>query len=720
MVTKSIITFGIALLTWQSLWSQVIPLHARICVHNSSLHSDGLKYIGHVSVSSLFAKPTVSDDSGYVKLTFIGVATGSIIALNVEHHELEVVNRSDVEQVVLGRRLPLRISMAPKGQLALAQAEFYKISKKALFGRQDAIIAELKGTTAQQAAMLENLKTNYHDSLQNVYLAEKRTRAKVKELETQLDETAMKLAAADLDQEDGRYRAALEAFKAGNLLEVITILDDSTMDKSLAEKLAQINQLQSDTAVDELALERLEAELQQVEHKFTLKSIAQQLLLQFSDAAASQEKSIVVLKVLRMPKSSSHYTSAYQRLGRSYRQQGLTEKAVEANQTAIQHAQSSSRPDTLHMIQCYQEVALSLQQGGHVAEALEWQNRALDYGRQVLPDNSIQLAMMMQKTAEIQLLNHASTAAGNLQNAAIAILQSVSGLPSATLGDAFRLQSSIYAEQGDLASANKAITQSIQLTQAGEAPDLRMVADDLEQLAQWQRQTGDLQGAIQSATEALRLTEQFEPGNHPDKAELLIEMAEMYEASGETDLALELSKRANVMYDSTLGIDHPDKERCLSVQSKAELASCEPQDALKSIEEVLKIQLQDTNAMPVDIAASYRQLAEINMRLKRLDDAMTAHTKAIEHMEKSDDVKPAELAAQYLQLALSQVQKGKTPESIVSLQKAIEKLGGGTPAAELEQAERLLYFKNIGMALMGLSEKDAETFSSERLKQQPE
>ena len=91
-------------------------------------------------------------------LEFVGLASGTALKIEAEKAGLEVVNTRELEEVVIGRKFPLRIYVAEKGKLAQAQTELYQISKEALFARRDALIARLRGEKAQSEAAVAELQ----------------------------------------------------------------------------------------------------------------------------------------------------------------------------------------------------------------------------------------------------------------------------------------------------------------------------------------------------------------------------------------------------------------------------------------------------------------------------------------------------------------------------------------------------------------------------------
>ena len=136
--------------------AQQIQLRGTVAVHNSKYVTGEVIYVQDAYLSAPFTVPATSDVEGNFVLEFVGLASGTALKIEAEKAGLEVVNTRELEEVVLGRKFPLRIYVAEKGKLAQAQTELYKISKQALFARRDALIARLRADTEEsQAAMAE-------------------------------------------------------------------------------------------------------------------------------------------------------------------------------------------------------------------------------------------------------------------------------------------------------------------------------------------------------------------------------------------------------------------------------------------------------------------------------------------------------------------------------------------------------------------------------------
>jgi hypothetical protein len=133
-----------------------VELRGTVAVHNSKYETGEVIYVQNAYLSAPFTVPATSDVEGVFVLEFVGLASGTALKIEAEKAGLEVVNTRELEEVVIGRKFPLRIYVAEKGKLAQAQTELYKISKQALFARRDALIARLRADTEEsQAAMAE-------------------------------------------------------------------------------------------------------------------------------------------------------------------------------------------------------------------------------------------------------------------------------------------------------------------------------------------------------------------------------------------------------------------------------------------------------------------------------------------------------------------------------------------------------------------------------------
>ena len=177
-------------------------------------------------MSAPFTVPAASDVAGEFVLEFVGLASWHRSEdRSREGKGLEVVNTRELEEVVLGRKFPLRIYVTEKGNLAKAQTELYKVSQQALFASRDQMIARLRGEKAESEAAVAELQKRFGQELKDRFAAEDLLRSKIDEQEKQLPEFAMKLAKKNLDNASELYIQAYESLRQGKIEETIAILN---------------------------------------------------------------------------------------------------------------------------------------------------------------------------------------------------------------------------------------------------------------------------------------------------------------------------------------------------------------------------------------------------------------------------------------------------------------------------------------------------------------
>ena len=151
------------------LTSQQINLAGRISIHNSKYSTGEIQYVENAQVTAAFTTPDVTDTRGSFSLEFVGLDQGTSVAIGVDKEQLEVVNQRDLQDVVIGRKTPVRIYMATKGQLAASQTEIYKISKEALYAEHNRLIARLKAESGGKDELIADLQAKFNQELKNQY-----------------------------------------------------------------------------------------------------------------------------------------------------------------------------------------------------------------------------------------------------------------------------------------------------------------------------------------------------------------------------------------------------------------------------------------------------------------------------------------------------------------------------------------------------------------------
>ncbi|MCB0583633.1 MAG: hypothetical protein KDD10_30415, partial [Phaeodactylibacter sp.] len=191
-----------------ALQAQQITLRGRVSIHNSRYHAGNIEYVAGACASAPFTTPVSTDEDGSFQLEFVGLDINTEVQITIEKAGLEVVNASELQRVIIGQKTPLRVYLAPKGQLARAQTELYYAGKKAFYARRDAMLARLRASEAERKAAIAELEESLGQQIASRLEAEEHFKSRIKELEKRLPALALELAAANLDFASEAYRKA--------------------------------------------------------------------------------------------------------------------------------------------------------------------------------------------------------------------------------------------------------------------------------------------------------------------------------------------------------------------------------------------------------------------------------------------------------------------------------------------------------------------------------
>lgn len=228
---KTLFTYLLFLTSTSCCLAQQINLTGQISIHNSRYETGEIEYVQNAFIEAPFAGSTNSDSEGLFRLIFQGIAAGETIRLAVEKAGLEIVNRKDLSEVVLGRLQPLQIYLAPKGKLAQAQVELFNISKSALLRRHNAQIALLRQANAQSDSLIQELQQKLNTEIANRFEAEELLNQQLLDVQRRLPEMAKKLSQVNLDFVSDMYREAYEYLRIGEVELAIETLDEAVLDE---------------------------------------------------------------------------------------------------------------------------------------------------------------------------------------------------------------------------------------------------------------------------------------------------------------------------------------------------------------------------------------------------------------------------------------------------------------------------------------------------------
>lgn len=228
------------------LSAQQVMLSGQVSIHNSGYETGEIEYVQDAYVSAAFAGSDDTDVAGKFSLVFSGIDEGASVEVSVEKSGLEIVNKRDLHDVVIGRLTPLKIYLAPKGQIAKARVQLYKVSLNTLTERHDRLIASLRKEDEESQEIIEDLEDKLSTVIANRYEAEELLNKQLEATKRRLPEFTQKLAKVNLDFASEMYRQAYEYFKAGEIEKAIETIDEAVLDQQAKESVIQIQQLRKD------------------------------------------------------------------------------------------------------------------------------------------------------------------------------------------------------------------------------------------------------------------------------------------------------------------------------------------------------------------------------------------------------------------------------------------------------------------------------------------
>lgn len=355
-------------------YAQQIPLKGRISIHNSKYNSGEIQYVENAQITAPFTTPTTSDSQGRFDLSFVRVQIGHSVDISVNKAGLEVVNKYDLQRVILGREPSLRVYLAEIGLLAQAQTELYQISEKALFARKNALIARLQSDAAESKAALAELEKSFGQKIGSVIEAIELLESKMQSLEKRLPDFAQELAAENLDFAATLYIRAYEAFKSGEIELAIQILDNATLEASYQEALKTI---EKGKILESTGKDIQEQGLLQIDTIISSYGLKVKLLLfqfQYSEAIEIYKKVISIIE--HIPQASESLSLAYGNLALVYFYNHQFKEAIEAGEKAIVAQKKEEHLDYLLLALLHDNLAVFYRSSKNFEKALQFHQLA--------------------------------------------------------------------------------------------------------------------------------------------------------------------------------------------------------------------------------------------------------------------------------------------------------------------------------------------------------
>lgn len=318
-----------------SLTAQEITLKGQVSIHNSKYETGTIEYVQDAYVKATFAGVVDTDVKGNFSLIFSGIEEGTSVEVDVEKIGLEVVNKKDLQEVVIGRLTPIKIYLAPKGQIAKARVELYNVSIRTLTQRHDRLIASLKKDDAESKNVIKDLEKKLNVVISNRFEAEELLNKQLEATRRRLPEFTQKLSKVNLDFASEMYRTAYEYFKAGEIEKAIEAIDEAVLDKQVEDILKTLPQLREDIKNLDTASTTYKLQIHKLVASYYLQ--AQSLDKKAQTKVAIDTLYTTIPLLLKVTKGKNYIDLIYYNKAALYFQQlGLVEKEFYCLQRAVQ------------------------------------------------------------------------------------------------------------------------------------------------------------------------------------------------------------------------------------------------------------------------------------------------------------------------------------------------------------------------------------------------
>jgi tetratricopeptide (TPR) repeat protein len=535
------------------VFSQQIELRGRVSIHNSKYNTGIIEYVKNAYVTAPFTRPDDTDDEGWFELEFVGIDAGTSVKVQVEKVDLEVVNEYDLQRVIIGRKLPLRIYLTSAGQLAIAQTELYNISKTALYKQKNGLIARLYASEAESQAAIAELEKRFGQEIENRFEAEELLNNKIAELETRLPDFAQDLATKNLDFASELFIEAYEYYKKGEIEQAIEVLDDAKLEQSYQEANDNITEGEKLENIGKDLQEKGLLQIVQIINSYELKAESFMLLFDYGSAAQLYEKIIKIYEANQF--DEEELAILYKKIAWVNFFDGKYKIALEYHQRCI--AIIEKLPDLVHF-DSYDDLAQTYLALGNYNKALEYNQRSITILEEIVdPKNSNlgtyynNIALTFQDLGEYEK-------ALEYQQKCIAILEEILRPNSLNLGKSYNNIAEIYRFLGDYDRAIDYHQRSNLILLDSLGPKHPIVATSYNNLALTYLSLGDYNMALKYHQKCIAIQEEILDPQHPNLASSYSSIAMTYLKLGDFDRSLDYNQRSITILEGIFMSQHPD------------------------------------------------------------------------------------------------------------------------------------------------------------------
>ncbi|GJM31789.1 MAG: hypothetical protein DHS20C18_07900 [Saprospiraceae bacterium] len=656
MNLKFLVALNFCLLLFFAGRSQQITLRGQVSIHNSQFRTGQIEYVKNAFVSAPFTTPDDTDDLGLFHLEFVGLDAGTSVKLDLEKVGLEVINQRDLQDVIIGRKNPLKVFMAPKGELAKAQTELYQVSINALTASHDQMILRLRQEGDESKAALAEVAQKLKRSVADRFEAEKLLQEQLETIKKQLPEFAQELSIVNLDFATEMYQKAYTFFKVGEIEKAISILDETQLDLDAAVALENITQIDKDITSLEAAKINEQERLDQLIESYQLKATSFRLLFQFRKAINVYKKVIVLLE--KSQPEGIALPRAHREIAILYRDLVDFPLALEHELEDVRICDALLDADDPELARAYNALALIYRDLGQYSQALQTQQKAINILEQ------------SHETMHPDWLSFYN----NL------------GL--------------IYQDLGQLNAALEMHQKVVVLREKTLNPDHMDLANSYNNLCITFLELGQYEASLDAAKKVVAIREKHLEANHPSLAKAYINLASNYLYLKQYDQAIQKLQKAIDIQTNVLETNHPDLAFAYNNLASVYMNMGQYSEALENQEKALQIRMQVLSPNHPDIATTYNNLSTIYFYLKKYDEAIDAQQKALDIRSTALPPEHPDFAESFHNLATVFYQKGALDQAILNEAKAYailqKNLPAGHPNLKTTEANFAIWYKDRG------------------------
>jgi tetratricopeptide (TPR) repeat protein len=632
--------------------AQQITLTGQVSTHNSRYRTGQIEYIKDAYATAPFAAPGSTNATGIFRLVFVNVDGGASVKVDVEKIGMEIVNKRDLLDVVIGRKGTLKVFLAPKGYLAKAQAELFEVNMKVLTARHEALIADLRRGGAAREAVLADLRQNLEHEFNNWYEAEQLLDKKLKAVKERLPETVKQLTAMNLDFASELYIAAYRLYEQGQAEKAIALLDASRLDKDAAEAGANLDMIDNDLEQYQSAREQAQERVRQIVRSYQLKSEAYTLLFKYRQAAEVYAKAIALLEKTKKGVEDMELAGAYQDFGRIYRHLGAYEKSRSYYQKNLDICEGLLDPDAPELAMAQSFLGHVLRELGDSQGAKELLKKAfysfdknfgLDHPLSILNYASL-ISIEEHDWVEYEAFKY-------ILQMTLKSIENKKGIDDSAIALSYSSLAAVLLDKGDYTQAKVLMDKVVAANEKTYGNDHPYTTASYSRLAYILLSKGDYSNAKALFEKAIAANKKILGTDHPTTWENNIGLATVLQAMGDFSNAKILFEEVVTVSEKTLGDTHP-----ITIASYVCLASV-LQDmgdypSTKALyEKLIPVYERTLGPDHLHTTESYSGLASVFQAMGDLHNAKTLFEKVVEINKKKLGHYHKSTALSYFKLA---------------------------------------------------------------------